>query len=92
MVQLMPKHPKPHHLLPRLNPDRFLPFWYRLIQAALEKRPLNGRKSSSSSSVSSSSAFSALMKLVGRQEGHPACEQTEWWVAGVVISLERDAD
>ena len=26
------------------------------------------------------SAFSALMLLVGRQEGHLACIKTEWWV------------
>ena len=26
------------------------------------------------------SAFSALTLLVGRQEGHPACKKTEWWV------------
>jgi len=25
-------------------------------------------------------AFSALMLLVGRQEGHLACKNTEWWV------------
>jgi len=25
-------------------------------------------------------AFSALMLLVGRQEWHPACKKTEWWV------------
>jgi len=36
--------------------------------------------------------FSALMLLVGRQEGHPACKKTEWWGAGVVICLERCAD
>jgi len=30
-------------------------------------------------------AFSALMLLVGRQEGHPACKKTEWWDAGVVV-------
>jgi len=29
-------------------------------------------------------AFSALMLLVGRQEGHPACKKTERWGAGVV--------
>ena len=34
--------------------------------------------------------FSALMLLVGRQEGHPACEK--WWGAGVVICLEQGAD
>ena len=32
------------------------------------------------------------MLLVGRQEGHPACKETEWWGAGVVICLERCAD
>jgi len=37
--------------------------------------------------------FSALTLLVGRQEGHPACKKTyEWWGAGMVICLERDAD
>ena len=38
------------------------------------------------------SAFSALMLLVGQQEGHPACKITEWCGAGMVICLERDAD
>jgi len=37
-------------------------------------------------------AFSALMLLVGRHKGHPACKKTEWWGAGVVIYLQRDAD
>jgi len=37
-------------------------------------------------------AFSALTLLVWRQEGHPACKKLEWWGAGVVICLERDAD
>jgi len=37
-------------------------------------------------------AFSALMLLVGRQEGHPACKKTEQWGAGMVICLERVAD
>ena len=37
-------------------------------------------------------AFSALTLLVWQQEGHPACKKTEWWGAGVVICLERDAD
>jgi len=38
------------------------------------------------------SAFSALMLLVGRQEGHPACKKLEWWGTGIIICLERDAD
>ena len=37
-------------------------------------------------------AFRALMLLVGRQEGHPACKKAEWWGAGMVICLERGAD
>ena len=37
-------------------------------------------------------AFSALTLLVGRQEGHSACKKFEWWGAGVVMCLERDAD
>ena len=37
-------------------------------------------------------AFSALALLVGWQEGHLACKKTEWWGAGVVLSLKRDAD
>jgi len=39
-----------------------------------------------------SNAFSALTRLVGRQEGHPACKKLEWWGAGMVICLERGAD
>jgi len=39
----------------------------------------------------SAPAFSALMLLVGRQEGHPASKKYEWWDAGVVICLERGA-
>ena len=42
-------------------------------------------------SAFSARAFSALMLLVGRQEGHPACKKTEWWGTGVVICLERSA-
>jgi len=36
-------------------------------------------------------AFSALMLLIGWQEGHLACKKL-WWRAGVVICLERGAD
>jgi len=35
-----------------------------------------------------SSAFSALTLLIGRQEGHLACKNSEWWGAGVVIWSE----
>jgi len=34
---------------------------------------------------------SALMLLVGQQEGHPACKRTEWWGADMVICLGRGA-
>ena len=37
-------------------------------------------------------AFSALMLLVGQQEGQPACKKLEWWGVGMVICLERGAD
>jgi len=37
-------------------------------------------------------AVSALMLLVGRQEGHPACKKTEWWGAGMDVCLEQGAD
>jgi len=37
-------------------------------------------------------AFSSLMLLVGRQEGHPAFKKLEWWGAGMVICPERGAD
>jgi len=40
MVQLMPLHPKPRHLLAGFT------FLYRLTQVVLEKRPLNGCRSS----------------------------------------------
>ena len=45
--------PKPHHLLPHSNPDWFLPFWYQLTQAVVEKRLLNECSSSTSSSTRS---------------------------------------
>jgi len=32
------------------------------------------------------------MLLVGWQEGHLACKNSEWWGAGVVICLEQGAD
>ena len=41
--------------------------------------------------ISFSFAFSALMLLVGRQEGHLACKK-QWWGAGMVICLEQGAD
>ena len=32
------------------------------------------------------------MLLVGLQEGHLACNKTEWWRAGMVICLQQGAD
>jgi len=37
-------------------------------------------------------ACSASTLLVGWQEGHPACKKTEWWDAGMVMCLGKDAD
>jgi len=37
-------------------------------------------------------AFSAVTLLVGQPEGHLACKKIEWWNAGMVMCLERDAD
>jgi len=37
-------------------------------------------------------AFSALMLLVGWQEGHPACKKMSGGVLALVICLERGAD
>jgi len=42
MVQLMPLHPKTPSVLASCKPRLVLPFWYRLTQVVLEKRPLNG--------------------------------------------------
>jgi len=36
--------------------------------------------------------FSALMLLVGWQEGHPASKKTKWWGTGMVFCLEQGAD
>jgi len=42
MVQLMPLHPKTASSLASFKSRLVLPFWYRLTQAVLGKRPLNG--------------------------------------------------
>ena len=42
MVQLIPLHPKTRSSLASFKSRLVLPFWYRLTQAVLEKRPLNG--------------------------------------------------
>jgi len=42
--------------------------------------------------VDRDSLCSALMLLVGQQEGYPACEKNERWVAGMVICLGQGAD
>jgi len=52
MVQPMPLHPKPPSSLVSFKSWLVLPFWYRLTQVVLEKRPLNGSCISSSSNSS----------------------------------------
>jgi len=41
MVQLMPLHPQTPSSLASFESRLVLPFWYRLTQVVLEKRPLN---------------------------------------------------
>ena len=48
MIQLMPLHPRTLSSLASLKSGLVLPFWYRLTQVVLEKRPLNGCGGSSS--------------------------------------------
>jgi len=55
MVQPMPLHPKHPSFLASFKYRLVLPFWYRLTQVVLEKRPLSECSSSSSSSSSSQS-------------------------------------
>ena len=47
MVRLMPLHLKTPSSLASFKSRLVLPFWYRLTQVVLEKRPLNGCSSSS---------------------------------------------
>ena len=42
MVQLMPVLPKTQSSLASVKSRLVLPFWYRITQVVLEKRPLNG--------------------------------------------------
>ena len=48
-VQLMPPHLRTPSSLASFKSILVLPFWYWLTQVVLEKRPLNGCSSSSSS-------------------------------------------
>jgi len=47
MAQLMPLHPQTPPSLASFKSRLVLPFWYRLTQVVLEKRPLNWSSSSS---------------------------------------------
>ena len=51
MVQLLPLHPKTSPSLASFKSRLVLPFWYHVTQVVLEKRPLNGHSSSSSSLI-----------------------------------------
>jgi len=68
MVQLMPVHPKTPSSLASFKSRLVLPFWYRLTQAVLEKRPLNG----CSISCSSSSSNAVVNYFCRLRSG-------EWW-------------
>ena len=52
MVQLMLLHPKTSSSVASFKSRLVLRFWYRITQVVLEKRPLNGCSSSSSSNSS----------------------------------------
>jgi len=70
------------------NNQNGLPFWRRLNQVVLEKRPLNGR-SSSNIFINYKCAFSALTLLVGwRASG---LKKIKWRGAGMVIYLQWGA-
>jgi len=49
MVQLMPLLPETPSSLASFKSRLVLPYWYQLTQVVLEKKPLNGCSSSSSS-------------------------------------------
>ena len=63
MVQLMPLLPKTPSSLASFKFRLLLPFWYRLTQAVLEKRPLNGCSSSSPGSIILAKNVSHLLKI-----------------------------
>ena len=67
MVQLMPVHPKTPSSLASFKSRLVLPFWYRLTQVVLEKRPLNG------CSISCSSSSNVVVNYFCR------LRSGEWW-------------
>jgi len=76
MVQLMPLHPKTPSSLASFKSRLVLPFWYLLKQVVLEKIPLNGCSSSSSSSIQDlqptyNSAVTRVLSARGRSNKLP---------------------
>jgi len=67
MVQLTPLHPKTPSSLASFDSRLVLPFWYRLSQVVLEKKPLNGC-SSSYESVSLIPKIKSINLLANIQE------------------------
>ena len=67
MVQLMPLHPKTPSSIASFDSRLVLPFWYRLSQVVLEKKPLNGC-SSSYESVSLIPKIKSINLLANIQE------------------------
>jgi len=65
IVQLMPLHPKTPSSLASFKSRLVLPFWYRLTQVVVEKRPLNR---CSSSNISPSTV--ACMHILGWLHGN----------------------
>ena len=68
MAQLMPLHPKTSSFLASFKSRLVLPFRYRLTQVVLEKRPLNGCSSSSSTSILQTSLQNVQNNFTNRKK------------------------
>ena len=88
VVQLMPLHPLTSSFLAVFKSRLVLPFWYRLTQVVLEKRPLNGCSCSSSLLINAktflkeetdSYAFFIWLKFLKMTTNQPQLTNY-WWL------------
>jgi len=77
MVQLMPL-PSPSSLA-SFKSRLVIPFWYRLSQVVLEKRPLNGCSSSSSSLASDRDHQAVIVGGPNTRPTSPRCGRPPFW-------------
>ena len=93
-VQLIPLHPKTPSSLASFKSKLVLPFWYQLTQVVLEKRPLNGCSSSSSSSSgqldSTEVAMGARHIASQLSERYVLLRSFGWLCAGVRVVQRPD--